>query len=212
MYANEFAKRKWQVTITYPIVENPSFYYFKYSFVPKNLINFFVLCWNKLKKNQNKKFFLGLNTTCLCQMVGVKSYYFKPKNEDFPQASFLVIFQSYLLPFLEKLETCKGTKIDCVAGSNYENDRSTFGRFWLFNCHRLYPKYQNTKRFALSYDSAIYHRRKGIPIHQIIPNGVDMSNFKPSPLAKKQFSLLMFCDSKPAKGFLDGVEIIRAIS
>lgn len=210
--ANELAIIGHEVCISFPLFPGAHIQSYKIPYLPYPLVKLLIKIryFHYFFTDFRKRWLPGddLNPS---KNITLNQFILSPNNSNMPDSDFLILMQSYAIRDLSNLNFKKGSVVDFLVSSHFENDTGFFGQFWASMLTTIYKRYTAPYRVAVSHGVKDYFCSKEIEVDKVLHLGVDRKLFFHSACDKKDSSILMFCDTKPVKGFAFGLSVVEAL-
>lgn len=138
-----------------------------------------------------------------------------PSAVNWPKGEVVVVHPPYLLPHLLRTIPDGGIKLVVAVHVNLQKAMSSpsppvsaWYRHWVAQ-----ERLVSVVRYTTSEDSRKAAEELGIPIREVIPNGIDLSLFQPArpPATGSPLVVSLYCDPHPQKGRAAGVEALKRL-
>ncbi|MBI3318505.1 MAG: glycosyltransferase family 4 protein [Candidatus Omnitrophica bacterium] len=145
--------------------------------------------------------------------VRTNRYVWFPPIRKETEGEVLIFEHCYQLKHWLRQDPKRRQKVVSVIHNNYEEEMrsgSPESTAWKRHCVELEQSIR-VPRIATSQGGKEVAQRLGIPVEEVIPNGIDLELFRPDGLRKKgrPLQVTLFCETYPQKGQAVALEALR---
>ncbi len=210
MYGNELIRLGWDVTVSYPYVDQYEFLKFQ-NLRPQVHRLRGAIRYTLDHLRRSPRTWAGKVLHSVDPSVRENPYFCRLSSSSLPPTDHILLFQGQLLEDLARIKRPLGKITTSLHVTDYELNPELGAWYAYVLEHHL--KQYDSQVFAVSQSVKDYYEAKGLNVDGVVHNGIDLEEFHPIPFNDKQRAVLVFVNGKRQgqKGEHLAYEIIKVL-